>query len=71
MCDTGGMTMNELNEKEKAAMKEERLNQYQRQIFFLEMDVVALLSVDLTPEAEKKKEEIEKIKKAFDAVEAM
>lgn len=63
--------MSPLNEKERSAMKEERLNQYLKQIFYLEMDAVALLSVDLEPEAEKKKEEIEKIKKAFNAIEVM
>lgn len=63
--------MSTLTEEQKQTMKEQRLNQYSQQIFFLEMDVAALSSVGLVIEVTKKSKEIESIKAAYTAVEKM
>lgn len=63
--------MDGLTEKEKAAMKKERLLQYARQIFIFEMDVVALKAAGSSEEIEKKQLQIDSLKKAAEAVEGM
>lgn len=66
--------MDGLTEKEKATMKKDRLLQYARQIFVLEMDVVALTSTgssEVFTEIDNKKSQIESLNKAYAAVEAM
>lgn len=66
--------MNGLNEQDKSAMKKERLLQYARQIYVLEMDVVALTSTgssEVFTEIDNKKSQIESLNKAYAAVEAM
>jgi len=58
-------------EEMKRLLKERRLQQYQQQIFELEMDMVALAAIGKSMEAEDKHQAIESMKLAYSAVEAM
>jgi flagellar biosynthesis chaperone FliJ len=55
----------------KEKMKEQRLSQYQQQIFTLEMDIAALEAVGDEKGLEKAKKSLEDLHKAYAAVEAI
>lgn len=55
----------------KEKMKEQRLSQYQQQIFTLEMDVVALEAIGDDQGLQKAKKSLEDLHKAYEAVEAI
>lgn len=61
----------ELKTEQKKAMIEQRLDAYKQQIFSLEMDRIALKSLDDTEGVKSIDTRIEALKKAYEAVEGM
>lgn len=61
----------ELNEDQKKAMVQQRLDQYKQQLFALQLDRAALLANDDTQGVESTEQRIAAIQKAYTAVEGM
>lgn len=61
----------ELNEDQKKAMVQQRLEQYKQQLFALLLDRAALLANNDTQGVESTDQRVEAIKKAYTAVEEM
>ncbi|OMF98176.1 hypothetical protein [Paenibacillus sp. FSL R7-0337] len=61
----------ELNEDQKKAMVQQRLDQYKQQLFALQLDRAALLANDDTQGVESTEQRIAAIQKAYAAVEGM
>lgn len=63
--------MGELSIEVKETMKSKRLEQYQVQIFAIEMDIVAFTAVGDTEQVVKSEKELAILQQAYAAVEAM
>ena len=55
----------------KKKMKEQRLKQYQQQMFALQMDIAALEAIGDTERVKEAYKALEDVKKAYKAVEAL